>query len=63
MLGTMLAGMDDDVLPVAVGVIYCDPAKSYDEGVKEVKAEAVKRAGGEDLKAMMHAGHTWTVSE
>lgn len=62
MLGTLLAGMDDDVLPVAVGVIYCDPTKSYDEGVKNVKAEAVKRAGGQDLKAMMHAGHTWTVS-
>jgi 2-oxoglutarate ferredoxin oxidoreductase subunit beta len=62
-LATMLAGMDDETLPVAVGVIYCDPGESYGDGMARVKAEAVKRAGGADLKSIMHAGHTWTVAE
>lgn len=60
-LAGMLAAMDDHHLPVALGVIYCDPAKSYGEGMAEMKAEATKRASGKDLKALMADGHTWMV--
>ena len=62
-MATMLAGMDDETLPVAVGVIYCAPGESYGDGMARVKAEAVKRAKGADPKSIMHAGHTWTVTE
>ena len=60
-LAGMLAAMQDDVLPVAIGVIYCDPKLSYDEGMAHLKAEAKNRAGGADLKDLLHHGHTWTV--
>ena len=62
-LATMLAGMDDETLPVAVGVIYCDPGESYGDGMARMKDQAVKRAEGADLKSIMHAGHTWTVAD
>jgi 2-oxoglutarate ferredoxin oxidoreductase subunit beta len=62
-LATMLAGMDDETLPVAVGVIYCDPGESYGDGVARMKDQAVKRADGADLKSIMHAGHTWKVAD
>ena len=58
----LMAAMDDEHLPVAVGVIYCDPAQSYGEGVLALKAEAHQRNKNSNLKSMMHAGHTWTVS-
>ena len=60
-LANMLAAMQDDILPVAIGVIYCDPNPSYDEGMAHLKAEAKKRAGNADLKDLLHQGHTWTV--
>jgi 2-oxoglutarate/2-oxoacid ferredoxin oxidoreductase subunit beta len=62
-LAGMLAAMDDDHLPVAVGVIYCDPAQSYGDGVTALKVEAQQRNKNSNLKSMMHAGHTWTVSD
>ncbi len=59
-LAQRLAAMDQPLLPVAIGVLYCNPARSFDDGVAAVRDEAKKRGRG-DLKATMHAGHTWTV--
>lgn len=60
-IATMLAAMDDDHLPVAVGVIYCNPGNSYDDGVAAMKAIALEKSDGVDLDGLMHQGHTWTV--
>ena len=60
-LAGLLAAMDGPDVPVAIGVIYCDPAKSYGEGVEEMKVTARAKSGGADLKSLMHQGHTWTV--
>lgn len=60
-LASMLAVMDDDALPVAIGVIYCAPGETYDAGMQAMKHAATEKSGGIDLKALMHQGHTWTV--
>ena len=49
-------------IPVALGVLYCDPKPSYGDGMAHMKDEARKRASGQDLNALMTQGHTWTVS-
>lgn len=60
-LGSMLAALDGPDVPVALGVIYCDPAQSYDAGMAALKETAKARSKGADLSAIMHQGHTWTV--
>ncbi|MDP6389672.1 MAG: 2-oxoacid:ferredoxin oxidoreductase subunit beta [Alphaproteobacteria bacterium] len=61
MLATMLADMEPPHFPVALGVLYCDPAPTYDaathEQIEQVKAE---KSNG-DLNALLRSGHTWTV--
>ena len=42
-LATMLAAMEPPTFPVAVGVIYCDPAPTY-EGAVMAQAERPRRA-------------------
>jgi 2-oxoglutarate ferredoxin oxidoreductase subunit beta len=65
MLATLLAGMEAPDMPVALGVLYCNPTTPYDQLVTEQAAAA---AGGKrpekitgDLNAMLRRGHTWTV--
>lgn len=60
-IAAMLAAMDDDHLPVAVGVIYCNPGDSYGDGVAAMKAAAHEKSDGISLDELMHQGHTWTV--
>ena len=61
-LAGMLAAMESPGLPVALGVLYCDPAPSYDRAVAN-QAAAAKSGEGKlaDLNALMRAGNTWTV--
>lgn len=57
-LATMLADMEPPELPVALGVLYCDPAPSYEDGL----TAQVEIAGpGGDLNDLMRQGHTWSV--
>jgi 2-oxoglutarate ferredoxin oxidoreductase subunit beta len=45
--------------PVALGVIYCDPAPTYDhDALAQVKADGLARA---DLNAVLRRGRTWTI--
>jgi 2-oxoglutarate ferredoxin oxidoreductase subunit beta len=45
--------------PVALGVIYCDPASTYDhEALMQVKADGLGKA---DLNAVLRRGRTWTI--
>ena len=62
MLAMMLADMQQPEYPVALGVLYCDPAKPYDEAVHEQLAEIEKSAPAGTLNDMLRKGRTWTVS-
>lgn len=58
-LATMLAGMTPPAMPVAIGVLYDDPAPSYEALVTTQEAGETIRAGGKDLNALLRQGPTW----
>ena len=61
-LAGMLAAMEPSAMPVALGVLYCDPVPSYDRQVGEQMAAARGPLDpGPDLNALLRQGHTWTV--
>jgi len=57
-LASMLAAMEGPDYPVAIGVIYCDPAPSYESVVAE-QMEAAK--GDPDWQSLLRGGRTWEV--
>jgi 2-oxoglutarate/2-oxoacid ferredoxin oxidoreductase subunit beta len=60
-LANLLVAMKQPEMPVALGVIYCDPAPSYERAVR-AQVDAAKAKGLGDLDALLRAGNTWTVS-
>jgi 2-oxoglutarate ferredoxin oxidoreductase subunit beta len=60
-LAGMLAAMEAP-MPVALGVIYCDPAPTYEAGVKAQGEAARARSPNADINALLRRGHTWTVA-
>jgi len=60
-LATLLAQMEEDGLPVATGILYCNPAPSYEQGLAEL-AEPVQSSGNENFNDLLRRGHTWTVT-
>ena len=60
-LATMLADLEPP-MPVALGVLYCDPAPSYEEGVMAQIEEAKTAAPNPDINAVLRGGYTWTVA-
>jgi 2-oxoglutarate/2-oxoacid ferredoxin oxidoreductase subunit beta len=71
-LATMLAAMTPPVMPVALGVIYCDPAESFEKVVLAPMSEGPMSgdpiSSGEppsavSLNALLRQGHTWTVAD
>ena len=56
-LATMLAAM---TMPVALGVLYCDPAEPFDAAVQRVANEPTVPTTAE-LNALLRRGDTWTV--
>ncbi|WP_027389131.1 2-oxoacid:ferredoxin oxidoreductase subunit beta [Chrysiogenes arsenatis] len=63
-LATLLADMAPSKgQPVALGVIYCDPAKkSYDFMVHEQVQQVIASKGEQPLDKLLRAGDTWTIS-
>jgi 2-oxoglutarate/2-oxoacid ferredoxin oxidoreductase subunit beta len=57
----LLAAMQPPQMPVALGVLYCDPAPSYEAGVT-AEVDRARRAHPASLAELLHSGHTWTVS-
>ncbi|MDX1711263.1 MAG: 2-oxoacid:ferredoxin oxidoreductase subunit beta [Rhodovibrionaceae bacterium] len=64
-LAVMLAAMQPPEFPVALGVLYCDPAPSYESVVHTQIAEAQTKNGGprKDIAALLTGGHTWRVGD
>ena len=58
-LATMLVALE---MPVALGVLYCAPAPSYETSIRERIDEAKANHPGDDLNGLLRRGHTWTVS-
>lgn len=60
-LAGLLAAMRNPDFPVAVGVLYCEPAPAYDQAVHE-QIEAARAANGDaDMNKLLRSGATWTV--
>lgn len=60
-MAQMLFELDRHEFPVALGVIYWDPAPAFEEAVRE-QADEVKAARGKgDLNALIRQGRTWEV--
>ena len=61
MLAQLLAAMEPPSLPVALGVLYCDPEPSYESLIAEQRAKRPEQGGPAGIDALLRAGHTWTV--
>ncbi len=56
----MLCELEAPDFPAICGVIYCNPAESYDRAVQN-QVEQAKKAKKADLNALLRKGRTWTV--
>ncbi len=61
MLANALVEMQPPAFPVALGVIYCDPAPSFGERVSAQIAEVKERRPKPDLNALLRRGTVWQV--
>jgi len=57
----LLAALQPPHMPVALGVLYCNPARSYEASVTD-EVGAASRSHPGSLAELLHKGHTWTVS-
>ena len=57
-LAQMLAAMEPPEMPVALGVLYCDPAPSYGQQV----GRSTAKADAPNLDELLRRGQTWTVA-
>jgi 2-oxoglutarate ferredoxin oxidoreductase subunit beta len=60
-LAQMLAAMEPPHFPVALGVLHCEDAASYDALVHAQLDEARPEDGPPSLDALLRRGHTWRV--
>ena len=60
-LASLLSALRPPEFPEVLGVIYCDPATSYDAAVSAQDAQARAKGPG-DLDKLMRAGNTWSVA-
>ncbi len=61
MIATLLAGMDGPDFPTAFGVLYCDPAPTYELSVEHQMDEAKQASSAPSMDALLREGHTWEV--
>ena len=59
-MASLLAGMQGPNFPVAIGVLYCDTAPSYEHEIQAVLDRAPFKTVG-DLNTLLRIGHTWQV--
>ncbi len=62
-LAMMLADMKQPEFPVALGVLYNNPAEAYDEAVHQQLKEITEANPAGSLNDMLRKGRTWTVTE
>jgi len=57
-LATMLAALEPPEFPMAIGVLYRDPAPTFDE---QVLAQVEPESEGRGLAELLYGGRTWKV--
>jgi 2-oxoglutarate ferredoxin oxidoreductase subunit beta len=64
-LAVILAGMQPPEFPVALGVLYCNPAPSYEALVHAQMQDVQSKSGGprSDLNALLTSGYTYRLGE
>lgn len=60
-LADMLVAMQGPDFPVAVGVLYNDPTRSYEARLSESRAPRRSLRSVDDLDSLLREGSTWTV--
>ena len=60
-LAGLLAEMAPPRFPTAVGVLYCDPAETYEAGVAAQMRDAAENNPDTDLATLLRRGATWKV--
>jgi 2-oxoglutarate ferredoxin oxidoreductase subunit beta len=60
-LASLLGSLHPPDFPQVLGVLYCDPAPTY-ENVVHTQLNAAAGTGPKDLDALMKTGRTWTVA-
>ena len=60
-LATMLAAMEPPHMPVALGVLYCNPADSFEDMRKARSQDDLARPTAGDFNDLMRRGDTWRV--
>jgi len=60
-LAWLLASLEPPEFPVALGVLYCDPAPVYEDGVFAQVEEAQQKQPRASLKGLLTTGGTWRV--
>ncbi|MEX2449976.1 MAG: 2-oxoacid:ferredoxin oxidoreductase subunit beta [Rhodospirillales bacterium] len=61
-LAMMLAHMAPPLMPMPIGVLYCNPAPSYEQSVTDQIEQLKKDAPSGSLNDLLRRGYTWTVS-
>ena len=61
-IALLLAEMPGDIFPVALGVLYEDPAPTFESVVVEQNLSA-SEGKERDLQALLSAGQTWQVTK
>ncbi len=60
-LATMLAAMEPPHMPVALGILYCDPEASFEEMQASRAQGNLARPSARDLNDLLRHGDTWRV--
>jgi 2-oxoglutarate ferredoxin oxidoreductase subunit beta len=60
-LAGLLGSLQPPAFPQVLGVLYCDPAATYEQAVY-AQLDAAAGKGPRDLEALMRTGRTWTVA-
>ena len=61
MLATLLAQMEGQEFPVAIGVLYCNPSDTYEDAVHAQITAAKKKYPSPNLNDLLRSGPTWSV--
>ncbi len=61
-LASVLVGLCPPAFPQALGVIYCNPAPTYEDNVREQITVAETAQPHGDLNALIRTGKTWEVA-
>ena len=60
-LANLLLSFEPPTFPMALGVVYCNPAPAYeDEVYEQLRAAMAARKSG-DLAGLVRSGRTWEV--